>query len=181
VLAACFVNTLFIYIVHKNISHNFKRHNSMKLNNEHVINNKETITYFILTKQSILTYSCLLIHYIIIFSAQPSTRIFQPVPENSIIKGTKDVPLELKCLSTGGYPQPTVTWFKYRSGQRLLRITQCTTSSVLNQNMYDVTEKCTFTPTQADDGAILYCESSYTGELTLRAKSDEIQLQLLCK
>ena len=117
----------------------------------------------------------------IFISAQPRTRISQPVPANSIIKGTKDVPLELNCLSTGGYPQPTVNWFKYRSGQSPLSITQCTTSSVLNQNLYDVTEKCTFTPTQADDGAILYCESSYAGELTLRAKSDEVQLQLLCK
>jgi len=136
---------------------------------------------FILTKQSILTYSCLLIHYIILFSVQPSTRIFQPVPIHSIITGTKDVPLEVTCLSTGGYPQPTVNLFKYRPGQSSRSITQCTTSSVLNLNLYDVTEMCTFTPTQADDGAIIYCESSYTGEVTLRAKSDEIQLQLLCK
>jgi len=133
------------------------------------------------TKQSILTYSSLLIHYIILYSAQPSTRISLPVPTNSTINGMKDVPLDVTCLSTGGYPQPTVNWFKYRPGHSSLRITKCTTSFVLNQNMYDVTERCTFTPTQADDGAILYCESSYTDELTLRAKSDEIQLQLLCK
>jgi len=143
------------------------------------IKNMETTKYFrfILTKQSILTYSCLLIHYIV--SVQPSTRISKPVPVNSIIKGMKDVPLEVTCLSTGGYPQPTVNWFKYRSGQIPLRITQCTTSSVLNQNLVDVTERCMFTPTQADDGAILFCESSYADELALRAKSDEIQLQLV--
>jgi len=117
----------------------------------------------------------------ILFSAQKSIRISQSVPAKSIIKGTKGVPLELNCLSTGGNPAPKVNWFKYRSGQSPLRITQCTASSVLNQNLYDVTRRCTFTPTQADDGAIFYCESSYIGELTLRAKSDEIQLQLLCK
>jgi len=122
-----------------------------------------------------------LIHCIILLSAQPSTRISLPVPVNSIIMGTKDVPLELNCLSTGGYPQPTVNWFKYRSGQSQLRLTQCSTSSVLNQNLYDIKEQCTFTPTKADDGAILYCESSYTGEFTFRTKSDEIQLQLFCK
>jgi len=151
----------------------------MKLNKECVKKMTQLNTLrLILTKQSIFTYSCLLIHNTILYSVQPSTRISQPVPTNSTINGIKDVPLEVKCLSSGGYPQPRVSCFKYQSGQSPLRITQCTTSSVLNQNLYDVTERCTFTPTQADDGAILYCESLNTGELT---KSDEIQLQLLCK
>jgi len=116
-----------------------------------------------------------------IILVRPRTRISLPVPANSSIKVMKDVPLEVTCLSTGGYPQPTVNLFKYWSGQSPLRITQRTTIVVLKQNLYDVTERCTFTPTQADDGAILYCESSYIDELTFRAKSDEIQLQLLCK
>jgi len=128
-----------------------------------------------------LKYSCRFIHCIILFSVQPNTRISLPEASNPIITGTENVPQELNCLSTGGYPQPTVNWFKYQSDQTTLRITQCTTSFVLNQTLYDVTEKCTFTPTKADDGAILYCESSFTGELTLRAKSDEIQLKLMCK
>jgi len=118
-------------------------------------------------------YCCILV--------QPSCRISQPVPASSIIKGTNDVPLDLVCISTGGYPRQTVNWYKYQTGQNPVKITQCTTSPVINQDLYDVTESCTLTPTQAEDGARLYCESSYTGTPRLLAKSQEVQLQLLCK
>jgi len=143
------------------------------------------------TQQSIITiYYCFspitdsypsFNHYIaLLFSVQPSTPIFQPIPDN-FIQATKDVPLNLTCFSSGGYPRQTVTWYKYWSGQNPVNLTQCTTNETINQGMYDVTERCTFTPTQTDDNAMLYCESSYTGTPPYLVKSKDVQLKLLCK
>ena len=106
--------------------------------------------------------------------------ITHPQPVNSIITGTNGISLTIACLSVGGYPQQTVSLYKYRTGQSPSKIGNCNTI-VANQTLYNVTERCTFTPTQNDNGARLYCQSSYTGEPTLLENSDEVQLQLLCK
>jgi len=106
--------------------------------------------------------------------------ITRPQPVNSIITGTNGTPLNVTCLSVGGYPQQTVSWYKNRTGENPTKLSNCD-SMVENQTLYNVTETCTLTPTKDDKGAKLYCQSSYTGQPTLLEKSDEVQLQLLCK
>jgi len=105
--------------------------------------------------------------------------ITRPQPVDSVITGTNGTPQPLACLSVGGYPRQTVGLYIYRTGQNHIKLGDCNTASTVNQGLYDVTETCSLTPTQEDKGALLYCQSSYTGEPTLLEKSDEVLLQFL--
>ena len=92
--------------------------------------------------------------------------------------GIEGVPLTLTCQSTGGYPQQTVDWFK---GTRAVPLTGCgNPSAVLTNGLYHVNRSCTFTPTEADDGVILICQSSYNVTPTLAEDSSAV-LRLDCK
>ena len=104
--------------------------------------------------------------------------ILAPVPVNSVISGSEGSSLSLTCLSSGGYPQQTVEWYKTKGATT--RLPDCT-NSVANDGLYDVTTRCLFIPSAADDGASFYCQSSYDGEPTLRGTSDTARLQLKCE
>ena len=132
----------------------------------------QDIYYSLMSQQLTSTYNV---------SVKPAKPVItRPHPVNSIITATTGTPLTVTCLSVGGYPQQTVSWYKYQIGENPTKLSNCN-SMVVNQTLYNVSEICTLTPTQDDKGARLYCQSSYTGDPPLLEKSDEVQLQLLCK
>jgi len=71
-------------------------------------------------------------------------------------------PTTLHCLSEGGYPQQSVEWYRstVSGGTRLAGDISFHTTN----DLYSVTNILTFTPTRADDGIHLICQSSYSDE-----------------
>ena len=71
-------------------------------------------------------------------------------------------PTKLHCLSEGGYPLQSVAWYKgtVSSGTRLAGVNSFNTIN----GLFNVTNTLTFTPTSADDGIQLICQSSYSDE-----------------
>jgi len=108
-------------------------------------------------------------------------RIVLPEAVGSDIIGIAEVALTLTCISEGGFPEQTLDWFTYRIGQIPLQLKTCSTNSVVNQDLYDVTNTCTMTPTRDDDGAMLFCQSSYHGTPEMTYMSDNVTMTLLCK
>ena len=73
------------------------------------------------------------------------------------------VSLTLTCLSTGGYPTQDLNWYR-GSVSSVYRLTGTLHTSFGINNLYDVNNTLTFTPTRADDGVPYICQSSYSDE-----------------
>ena len=124
-----------------------------------------------------IVYSTCMFLYCLFFSGHTLVkpdhpRIIRPVTSNSTFIGIRDVAVTLACLSTGGYPEQTVDWFKVRHGQMHIRLTTCTTSTRIDNGLYKVLRTCRFTPNYSDDGAIFSCQSSYSGKPQLQDSTD---------
>jgi len=86
------------------------------------------------------------------------------------------IPLTMTCLSTGGYPQQDVSWYRgsVSTDHRLIA-----SMSIVNNNLYDVNSTVTLTPTSQDDGVPYMCQSSYSGKPRFFETSQE-NLKLAC-
>ena len=84
---------------------------------------------------------------------------------------TFGVPLTLFCLSVGGYPQQTVEWYRVTvtDNKRLAG-----TVTAVQDELFNVTNTLTFTPTSSDDGVKFICQSSYTGEPQLIRQAEVV-------
>jgi len=73
-------------------------------------------------------------------------------------------PTTISCISTNGYPQQTLEWFSgtVSSATRLSNAT--TVVDVLEAGLFNVSSTLIFTPTEASDGVVFICQSSYSDE-----------------
>ncbi|XP_053372824.1 cell adhesion molecule 3-like [Mercenaria mercenaria] len=106
----------------------------------------------------------------IISNAEQST-------ENSlIIRATESQVTSLICVSSGGYPEPLVEWYRGNTGTKPLISTSTVTAGTRS---YNVSEKYTFTPERQDDGTRYICQSSFkTDPRHISAVSVELVLNL---
>ena len=115
------------------------------------------------------------------FPVKPSKPlILDPVHVNHDISGTKNTPLSFTCLSSGGYPEQTVKWYRVQ-GTMNSSLQGCTNIPESKNGLFDVTTRCTFTPTDADDNTSFFCQSSFNGEPTLTDTSNVVRLLLKCE
>ena len=73
------------------------------------------------------------------------------------------VSLTLTCLSIGGYPTQDLNWYT-GSVSSVYRLSGTLHTSFGINNLYDVNNTLTFTPTRADDGVPYICQSSYSDD-----------------
>jgi len=98
----------------------------------------------------------------------------------SLLYVSKGDPLNLTCLSEGGYPEPTVDW--YRRGAVPTKLSNCVSETHFDSaiSIYNVSRACIHMPTEDDDGITFYCKSSYINEPFL-IELTEVIVQLMCK
>ena len=96
------------------------------------------------------------------FAVRPRTPvILNSSPSTATIQGIEGLNLILTCISTGGYPQQTVKWYRgsVTDANRLAENTWAAFGELFN-----VTSTYTFVPKNTDDGFKFFCQSSYSGD-----------------
>lgn len=77
-----------------------------------------------------------------------------------VVYGNEGQPLTIQCKSTGGYPTPTLVWYK-DSVSSSNQMASTSTGTLQSDCTYTVTLQHTFTPTLADDKKTVICRSYY--------------------
>jgi len=112
---------------------------------------------------------------VFLFPVTPSP--LELVSPDFLIEG---VSFNFTCLSTGGYPQPEITWL-YQTPNEDTPI-NATSLSVehTNNNLYNVNSTLTFTPSMVDDGNWLICQIA-VGTNISENMTAMVQLKLISK
>ncbi|XP_060578471.1 cell adhesion molecule 2-like [Ruditapes philippinarum] len=94
-----------------------------------------------------------------------------------IIRKSESQVTSLVCISSGGYPQPLVQWYRGNTGTQPI-----TSSSAVStgNNSYNVTQTYTFTPQRQDDGVKYICQSSFR-TAPRHISTSSVELFLYCE
>ena len=85
------------------------------------------------------------------------------------------VPLTLTCLSVGGYPQQTVDWYRETISDNN-RLDGNVTA--VQDGLFNVTNRLTFTPNISDNGVKFVCQSTYTGAPQLIGQTEVVIISM---
>ncbi|XP_060575286.1 protein amalgam-like [Ruditapes philippinarum] len=77
-----------------------------------------------------------------------------------VVNGNDGQCLTIQCTSTGGYPSPTVTWYK-NSISSSNQLASTSSGTLQSDGTYTVNLQHTFTPATSDDRIYLICRSYY--------------------
>ncbi|XP_060600120.1 V-set and immunoglobulin domain-containing protein 10-like [Ruditapes philippinarum] len=96
--------------------------------------------------------------------ASPTTPVISNVVQlnasREVVYGNEGQSLTIQCTSTGGYPSPTVTWYK-NSISSSNQLSTTSSGTLQSDGTYTVTLQPTFTPARSDDRKYLICRSYY--------------------
>jgi hypothetical protein len=100
----------------------------------------------------------------LIISASPNTPLISNIVQlnatHEVVYGNEGQSLTIQCTSTGGYPSPTVTWYK-NSISSSNQLASTSSGTIQSDGTYTVNLQHTFTPTTSDDRKYLICRSYY--------------------
>ncbi|XP_060588057.1 hemicentin-1-like [Ruditapes philippinarum] len=117
--------------------------------------------------------------------ASPSTPLISNVVQlnasRKVVYGNEGQSLTIQCTSTGGYPSPTVTWYK-NSVSSSNQLSSTSSGTIQSDGTYTVNLQHTFTPATSDDRKYLICRSYYpqadSAQVGSNSKSVLIYLRL---
>ncbi|XP_060568885.1 hemicentin-1-like, partial [Ruditapes philippinarum] len=96
--------------------------------------------------------------------ASPTTPLISNVVQlnatREVVYGNEGQSLTIQCTSTGGYPSPTVTWYK-NSISSSIQLASTSSGTIQSDGTYTVNLQHTFTPATSDDRKYLICRSYY--------------------
>jgi hypothetical protein len=98
------------------------------------------------------------------------------------VYGNEGQSLTIQCTSAGGYPSPTVTWYK-NSIASSNQLASTSSGSLQSDGTYTLILQHTFTPATSDDRKYLICKSYYpqADSAQVGSNSKSVLLYLRCE
>ncbi|XP_060578470.1 synaptogenesis protein syg-2-like [Ruditapes philippinarum] len=88
------------------------------------------------------------------------SNVIQLNASREVVYGNEGQSLTIRCTSTGGYPTPTVTWYK-NSISSSNQLAFSSSGTLQSDGTYTVNLQHTFTPATSDDRKYFICRSYY--------------------